>query len=154
MTKDEALKLALGALLRSRKAVAGDYDLASCAYGRNDPDGHRYQDAKKTVESVKEAINACKQALAAQPEQEPPLINSVKAQPAQGPMHPEVKKMYEDYFDKCFRESSAAQRKPLTDEQITEVIDSMPQGFNGWMSYWDLYEYAQAIEAKLKEKNT
>jgi hypothetical protein len=48
----------------------------------------------------------------------------------------------------------AAQRKPLTDEQITEVIDSMPQGFNGWMSYWDLYEYAQAIEAKLKEKNT
>ncbi len=28
-------------------------------------------------------------------------------QPAQ-PMHPEIKKMYEDYFDKCFRESSAA----------------------------------------------
>lgn len=31
------------------------------------------------------------------------------------PMHPEIKKMYEDYFDKCFRESSAPpQRKPLT----------------------------------------
>jgi len=27
--------------------------------------------------------------------------------PAQ-PMHPEIKKMYEDYFDKCFRELSAA----------------------------------------------
>ena len=32
---------------------------------------------------------------------------SIKAEyePAQ-PMHPEIKKMYEDYFDKCFRESS------------------------------------------------
>ena len=70
MTKDEALDLALEALLRSRKAVAGDYDLASCAYGSNDPDGHRYQNAKKTVESVKEAITAIKQALAA-PVQEP-----------------------------------------------------------------------------------
>jgi hypothetical protein len=27
-------------------------------------------------------------------------------EPAQKPMHPEIKKMYEDYFDKCFRESS------------------------------------------------
>jgi hypothetical protein len=70
MSKEEALKKALEALLRSRKAVAGDYDLASCAYGSNDPDGHRYQDAKKTVESVKEAITAIKQALAA-PVQEP-----------------------------------------------------------------------------------
>jgi hypothetical protein len=70
MTKDKALDLALAALLRSRKAVAGDYDLASCAYGSNDPDGHRYQDAKKTVESVKEAITAIKQARSA-PVQEP-----------------------------------------------------------------------------------
>lgn len=41
----------------------------------------------------------------------------------------------------------------LTDEQITEVIDSMPQGINGWMSDWDLYEYANAVKAKLKELN-
>ena len=70
MSNDKALDLALEALLRSRKAVAGDYHLASCAYGSNDPDGHRYQDAKKTVESVKEAINAIKQARSA-PVQEP-----------------------------------------------------------------------------------
>lgn len=31
------------------------------------------------------------------------------AQPAQEPMHPEIKKMYEDFFDKCFRESSPVQ---------------------------------------------
>jgi hypothetical protein len=32
--------------------------------------------------------------------------------PQQEPMHPELRKMWEDYFDKCFR------RKPLTDKQI------------------------------------
>ena len=38
---------------------------------------------------------------------EPERGVSIKAEyePAQ-PMHPEIKKMYEDYFDKCFRESS------------------------------------------------
>ena len=43
------------------------------------------------------------------------------------------------------------QRKPLTDKAITKVIDSMPRGINGWMSDWDLYEFARAIEARLKE---
>jgi hypothetical protein len=42
----------------------------------------------------------------------------------------------------------------LTDKVITKVVDSMPRGINGWMSDWDLYVYARAIEAKLKEKNT
>ena len=32
--------------------------------------------------------------------------------PAQ-PMHPEIKKMYEDCFDKLFRESSPAQQEPV-----------------------------------------
>jgi hypothetical protein len=41
----------------------------------------------------------------------------------------------------------------LTDKVITKVVDSMPRGINGWMSDWDLYEYARAIEAKLKENN-
>ncbi len=42
----------------------------------------------------------------------------------------------------------------LTDEETTKVIKSMPRGINGWMSDWDLYEFSKAIEAKLKEKNT
>ena len=41
----------------------------------------------------------------------------------------------------------------LTDEQITQVIKSMPRGIKGWMSDWDLYEFSKAIEARLKEKN-
>jgi hypothetical protein len=49
----------------------------------------------------------------------------------------------------------AAQRQwvDLTDEKITETIDAMPNGINGWMSDWDLYEFARAIETKFKEKN-
>jgi hypothetical protein len=39
----------------------------------------------------------------------------------------------------------------LTDKVITKVVDSMPRGIKGWMSDWDLYDYARAIEAKLKE---
>jgi hypothetical protein len=72
-------------------------------------------------------------------EEEEDLLRFAAAQPAQEPLD---------------QTSHDAQRKPLTDEQITEVIDSMPQGINGWMSDWDLYEYARAVEAKLKEKNT
>jgi hypothetical protein len=30
--------------------------------------------------------------------------------PVQEPMHPDIKKLYEDYFDKCFRDSSLPQR--------------------------------------------
>ena len=64
VNKDEALKLALEALMRSRKSVSGDLDMAGCAYGRNDPDGHRYDDAKKALETLKQAITAIKEALA------------------------------------------------------------------------------------------
>jgi hypothetical protein len=42
----------------------------------------------------------------------------------------------------------------LTNEEITQVIKSMPRGIKGWMSDWDLYEFSKAYEAKLKEKNT
>lgn len=70
------------------------------------------------------------------------------AKPKQEPMHPEIKKMYEDYFDKCFRESSAQQRPwvGLTEDEIWTLHDSD--------SYPSPVEFARAIEAKLREKNT
>ena len=43
------------------------------------------------------------------------------------------------------------QRKPLTDKAITKVIDSMPKKMKGFGVDWDLYEFARAIEATLKE---
>jgi hypothetical protein len=51
------------------------------------------------------------------------LKEHTAAQPApvQEPMHPEIKKMYEDYFDKCFRESSA---QPATeDSSATQPVE-------------------------------
>ena len=71
-------------------------------------------------------------------------------QPAQEqkPMHPQLKAMLEEYFDKCFAESST--QRPwvgLTgDAEIFAISNTMP--------YADRFEFARAIEAKLKEKNT
>ena len=42
-----------------------------------------------------------------------------------------------------------SQRKPLTDEEIKTICSE-----NGWDSNWQSLRFAQAIEAKLKEKNT
>ena len=85
-----------------------------------------------------------------------------EASPVQKPMHPELKKMYEDYFDKCFREFSAPQPVPvktyhdgkpwpvapkpwvnLTDEEAQWIYDNgrTPSGM------------MEMVEAKLKEKN-
>jgi hypothetical protein len=41
--------------------------------------------------------------------------------PAQNPMHPEIKKMYEDYFDKCFREFSATQPAPVQEPVMVDL---------------------------------
>ena len=81
-------------------------------------------------------------------------------QPAQEPMHPEIKKMYEDYFDKCFRELSAQQRPwvGLTDEEVNSIYEAIEKvvgdhwenGGTKLMFPVTLYE---ALEAKLREKN-
>jgi hypothetical protein len=44
-----------------------------------------------------------------------PIGTLLYTSPPAQPMHPEIKKMYEDYFDKCFRESSAAAPENLMD---------------------------------------
>ena len=48
------------------------------------------------------------------------FVAHAAAQPAQEPMHPEIKKMYEDYFDKCFRELSASASQTLDSVKIEE----------------------------------
>ena len=72
------------------------------------------------------------------------ILRAALAEQEQEPMHSEIKKMYEDYFDKCFRESSAQQRPwvGLTDDEIEHLRNDQPW----WM--------VRDIEAKLKEKNT
>jgi hypothetical protein len=89
------------------------------------------------VNDIKE-MNALEAALA-----EPAIKDSLTVA-VQERMHPEIKKMYEDYFDKCFRESSAQQRQwvGLTDDEIEHLRNDQPW----WM--------VRDIEAKLKDKNT
>jgi hypothetical protein len=72
----------------------------------------------------------------------------------QKPMHPQLKAMLEEYFDKCFAES-APQRTwvGLTDEEI-KAFDTWHDNREeeiGWVNPSEIVAY---IEAKLKEKNT
>jgi hypothetical protein len=87
-----------------------------------------------------------------QPKQAIAAIKEALAQPEQKPMHPELRKMYEDYFDKCFRESSPPQRTwvDLTDEEIDKAWRSVD-----YTVPWEQHriDIAQAIEQALKEKN-
>jgi conjugal transfer/entry exclusion protein len=63
----------------------------------------------------------------------------------QKPMHPELRKMWEDYFDKCFRDSPP-QRQPLTEEELrqcflaTNTTEPLAEGWPG------LERFARAIE--------
>jgi hypothetical protein len=52
-------------------------------------------------------------------------------QPEQKPMHPQIQKMYEDYFDKCFRESSALDAAVQAErEACAKVCDHMASRCN------------------------
>ena len=134
MTK-EALRLALGALQRFIK-----YD-----YNETPFDG-------KDVEGA-EAITAIKAALA-QPEQEP-VAWMVYTQEGQS--------VYVTDNPTDLQESQRAlplyttppQRKPLTDEEIYSLADSL-EIWNEDDEEWilDPNTFARAIEAKLKELNT
>jgi len=74
------------------------------------------------------------------------------AQPEQKPMHPELRKMLEDYFDKCFAES-APQRTwvGLTRDEQSFVYSSLHNSTSRKDSFW--VDFANAIEAELKAKN-
>jgi hypothetical protein len=61
-------------------------------------------------------------------------------------MHPDIKKLYEDYFDKCFRESSPPQR---TWVGLTEEERLFLHGRDS-----ELDDLISVIEAKLRSKNT
>ena len=58
------------------------------------------------------------------------------------PMHPKIEKLYEDFFDKCFRES------PPKREWVG--LDENDKAYASRFSKVLAFQY---IEAKLKEKN-
>ena len=144
MTKDEALKMALEAL----------EDLGMKHY---ESTGEVLY--KETFSAIKEALaqpeittgnilmdsyNAMQSMKVEGPRHVVCQCDKCKAQPEQKPMHPQLKAMLEEYFDKCFAES-APQRTwvGLTDEEISELIRATH----------NTGSFVRAIEAKLKEKN-
>ena len=174
----EALKLALVALMRSRKAVSGDLDLAGCAYGKNDPDGHRYDDAKEALVTLDKAITALREALAEQPAQQvltpwSKALEDVWAEPDEVSLPAQQKPAFHGFMDEerccvnicytpwapggpnnelptAYYTSPPAQRKPLTDAQINAFFEGTEPNNGFWLSF------ARAIEAAhgIKEKNT
>lgn len=153
MTKDKALKLALEALMRSRKAVSGDLDLAGCAYGSNDPDGHRYDDAKKALVTLDKAITALREALAQQ--------------------EPVAWALYQrDRLLSFWMDKGDAYDFEFTTEHRWEPLYTSPPAQRTWVGLtldeidaeWGLFmsgrgsgyipDFVHAIEAKLREKNT
>jgi hypothetical protein len=57
-----------------------------------------------------------------------------EAQPVQEPMHPDIKKLYEDYFDKCFREFSATQPAPVQEPVAWMNQSWIDPDTRGWQS--------------------
>jgi predicted Fe-S protein YdhL (DUF1289 family) len=84
-------------------------------------------------------------------EREASLRMAAVSATVQKPMHPEIKKMLEDYFDKCFRDSSA-QREwvGLTDKERNQLWRDVIKW--GDPSHDDV-ELMKALEKYLKEKN-
>ena len=77
-----------------------------------------------------EALEAMKQAL---------------EQPEPKPMHPEIRKAMEDYFDRCFNEWSKGEWVGLTEDQFLEASRMAEEG-NYMVAF-------QRIQQWLKEKN-
>jgi hypothetical protein len=77
-------------------------------------------------------------------------VTATVAAPVQKPLHPEIRKMYEDYFDRCFRASPVFREwVGLTHEEIEEVWEQVESS-----DFRDcVHPFARAIENKLKEKN-
>jgi len=95
MTKDTALRLALEALEWSKPHA--DAELT-------------YQEAITAIKAAleKNEFNPDWDTQAVLVEEIQRMAKRIEELEAKDkPMHPEIKKLYEDYFDKCFRESSS-----------------------------------------------
>ena len=83
-------------------------------------------------------------------------------EPEQKPMHPELKKMYEDFFDKCFKETVdlALDTIPPAQRQWVGLSEEEVEAYDSWADFQvgcgrqTLFDMVRDIEAKLKEKNT
>jgi hypothetical protein len=84
-------------------------------------------------------------------EREASLRKAAVTATVQKPMHPEMKKMFEDYFDKCFRASAQREWIGLTDQERNQLWRDVVKW--GDPSHGDV-DLMKALEARLKELNT
>ena len=154
----EAMKLALEALMRSRKAVSGDLDLAGCAYGSNDPDGHRYDDAKKALVTLDKAITALREALAEQSnlKQVIELYDSPDQPAQQEPVNQRAHEMALRQWDHWKQYALELQEKLVKYEGgAPMVLNTSPPPQRTWVEVDQVkWHDEKGLIAKLKEKNT
>ena len=142
--KDEALKLALEALVANDLLVNGDDKNGGLVWCM---DGYYAGcfDIEAVNKQTNEAITAIREALAEQPAQQEPVAKVAEVHMSRytiewtnGPL-PEGTELY----------TSPPASKPLTDEEIRKIGNNLPpeHQFHG-------RKFARAIEAKLREKNT
>jgi hypothetical protein len=173
----EAMKLALEALMRSRKAVSGDLDLAGCAYGSRDPDGHRYDSAKKALVTLDKAITALQEALAAPQQEQEPVADVIEELEQ---MNTQLREQNDAIDVACAKleaanakleSASTATLSPVHCERCAEMCYDAPPAPQPaqrewvWLSDDEIHDLQienidnpwanfKAIEAKVKEKNT
>jgi hypothetical protein len=133
MTKDDAMKLALDALEQTLETLDNENSKPGGAIA----DTIWHSEHETLFDYLTSTIAALKERLAQE-----------KALQA---LHSENERL--GLYKDAYVEQEPPQRTwvGLTDKAITKVVDSMPRGIKGWMSDWDLYDYARAIETKLKE---
>ena len=148
-TKDEALKLALEALL---SCSAGDYSTGHVIHPSFD------------VDAVNKAIEAIDEALAEQPAQQEPVAHC-EAGPEYCPVcHKELNPEPAIYPDEAYEMgleevafyTSPPASKPwvgLTDEEIEDIWNSYCDEM-GEASINDAPDIARAVESALRSKNT
>ena len=153
MTKDEALKLALEALegihpgnmtpmaeeywnkaitaIKQALAASVQKGAIGAEYQKSPWDGKGISmpppaapDLQAELDATNRQVEILSDALAESRREVAAL-----AAPVHKPLHPEIKKMYEDYFDKCFRESSAEVPENFMDALMFETavrdVDAM-----------------------------
>ncbi len=140
----EAMKLALEALEESLGYVEEEAENAQRLYGQYPTRQARIQGLKDDVRKHMHAITALREALAEQPapvQQEPVgMVKDLFTNSAWDKL--DVRGSTKVYFSAT---PQPAQRKPMTDDELADLW---------YKQSLDWMEFARAIEAKLKEKNT
>ena len=152
MTKDEALKLALEALefmshVDSIFANEFDFQINAIKEALAQPEittGNILMDSYNAMQSMK--VEGPRHVVC--------QCDKCKAQPEQKPMHPQLKAMLEEYFDKCFSES-APQRTWVGLTEDDKVLIKHDANFNQFMTAGEYADRVQQLtEARLKDLNT